>query len=105
MVDFAGPIVSVPVVFYALGSFPWYLAVAICGALMYVVGSALVPGGGKPKAQPTFHAFYIGCVLMTYGVWFSVVGLGKSEVHPGMLRIFVFYACSVCLAVSFYVAS
>jgi len=64
--DFLVPICSVPVVFYALGSFPWYLSLPLCGTLMYVVGSALTPGGGKKmEAKPSFHAFYIGCMTPT----------------------------------------
>jgi len=39
---------------------------------------------------------------MTYSVWFSVVGIGKDT---AMLKTLIFYACTVCLAVSFYIAS
>jgi len=102
--EFALPIICVPVMFYLFGAFPWYVSVLSCAVLMFFVSQALMPARGqKAKAQPTFHAFYIGCVLTTYGVWFSVVGLGGK--HIGPVRLFVFLASTICLAICFFIAS
>jgi len=101
--DFALPMACVPVIFYSFGALYWWLSIVACSVLMYFVGGALQPTPGKKvKAQPTLHAFYIGCVLMTYSTWFSVVGLGR-DISVG--RLFLFLVSSICLFICFFIAS
>jgi len=100
--DFLLPIVMVPIGFRMFGILPWYLSFCFgCGS-MGLVSMALMPRkGAKPEAKPVMHAFYIGCVLYTYGL---LVQLGLIQ-EMGVLSLMMFLGLTVALLICFCVAS